>query len=97
MMLRNAILGFFVLLLAGVTVAAVMGRAAWPLVVVLDLIVVAIVFEHQRYQGRVAARGASPTAERFIDPESGRKVQVWTNKAGERVYVEEGKPEADAV
>jgi hypothetical protein len=95
MMLRNFILGFFVLLLVVVTAAAVMGRAGWPLVVVLDLIVIVMAFERQRYRGREgeAPRGhLTPTAERFIDPETGRKVQVWADAAGARHYVEEPAP-----
>jgi hypothetical protein len=92
MMLRNAILGSFVLLLAGATFAAAMDRAAWMPAIVLALIVIAIAFERQRYHGREAGgphEHLIPTAERFIDPETGRRVQVWANAAGERRYVEE--------
>ena len=92
MMLRNAVLAFFALLLAVTAAAAVAERGAWPAVLVLACLVAAILFERRRYADRVQASPREPlmpTAERFIDPESGRPVQVWSNARGERRYVEE--------
>jgi hypothetical protein len=91
-MLRNLILAIFVLLFLFAAAAAAAARMPWGPAIVLGVIATIIVFERQRYQGRVnsASRAnMSPTAERFIDPETGRRVQVWTNASGERHYVEE--------
>lgn len=94
-MLRNFILGFFILALLVASAAAAFDGAAWMPAIMLALVVVAIAFERQRYRGREGAgpRGhLTPTAERFIDPETGRKVQVWAGAGGERHYVEEPPP-----
>lgn len=54
------------------------------------LLLIGVVFERWRYK-RVegaAGEGFSPTPERFVDPTSGERVQVWANAAtGERRYV----------
>jgi membrane protein implicated in regulation of membrane protease activity len=94
MMLRNAILAFFALLLACAAAAALAGAPTWPSAAMLALLVAAIAFERGRYQARIAGRGPmTPTAERFTDPATGRRVQVWANASGERSYVEEPGPE----
>jgi hypothetical protein len=95
-MLRNVVLGGFVLLLAAALVAAFADGGAWPAVVGLAGVVAAILFERRRYADRIEAtprEPLSPTRERFIDPETGRPVQVWSNARGERHYVEEPGPE----
>jgi hypothetical protein len=63
------------------------------LVVVVVLIVVGAVFGWERYRGgSVAGRGAGvtgaqPTAEIFIDPETGRRMRVWFDpQTGQRDY-----------
>lgn len=66
-----------------------------PLIVILAalvLIVLAAVFGWERYRGggpggpRNSA-GAHPTAEVFIDPETGRPVRVWFDeRTGQREY-----------
>jgi membrane protein implicated in regulation of membrane protease activity len=96
MMLRNAILGFFVLAFAAASAAAAFDSAAWMPAIMLALVVAAIAFERRRYRGREgggAREHLTPTPERFIDPETGRKVQVWADAAGARHYVEEPAPE----
>jgi hypothetical protein len=57
----------------------------------LAIVVLLILFERSRYAGQASAtlEPLTPTGERFIDPASGIPVQVWTNDAGERAYVEE--------
>ena len=91
-MLRNAILGSCVLLLLCLTVAALANAAAWPPAVLVAALTAAVAFERIRYDDKVQAQPRdplSPTSERFIDPESGAHVQVWSNARGERHYVEE--------
>jgi hypothetical protein len=95
MMLRNFILGFFVLLLIAACAAAAFDPAAWISAIVLALVVVAIAFERQRYRGREGAGPhghLTPTAERFIDPGSERPVRVWLDPTGQRLYL----PDAEA-
>ena len=59
---------------------------------VVVLIVLAAVFGWERYQGGGpggpgAISGARPTAEVFIDPETGRPVRVWFDeRTGQREY-----------
>ena len=57
------------------------------------LIAVGAVFGWERYRGGGAGRrdpgvsGAQPTAEIFIDPETGRRMRVWFDaRTGERDY-----------
>ncbi|MDB5719854.1 MAG: hypothetical protein JWP15_472 [Alphaproteobacteria bacterium] len=91
-MLRNAILGVCLVLLLCATVGALADWTAWPAVVMLAALTAAIAFERIRYHDKVKAEPRAPlapTAERFIDPESGAFVQVWANASGERHYVEE--------
>jgi hypothetical protein len=48
------------------------------------------VFGWERYRGagrRPGVSGAQPTAEIFIDPETGRRMRVWFDaRTGERDY-----------
>jgi hypothetical protein len=91
MMLRNFILGIFALALIAVAAAAVAGQAPWIPVLGLAVVVLLMLFERSRYAGQVSARlePLTPTGERFIDPTTGQPIQVWTNEAGERAYIEE--------
>lgn len=96
MMLRNAILAIFALALACCAIAAAAGRAPWGPALGLLVVVLLILFERSRYAGgpRTATlEPLTPTPERFVDPATGARVQVWTNEAGERVYVEAGEAE----
>ena len=91
-MLRNAILAVFVALLLCAAAAVAVDPASWPAAVVIALLFAAIALERRRYVDRVAPgprEPLSPTRERFVDPETGRRVQVWANARGERHYVEE--------
>ncbi len=54
-------------------------------------LLIGVLFERVRYKHlvRESPAGSSPTQERFIDPASGKLVQVYFNAAtGERSYVE---------
>ena len=62
-------------------------------VAVLALIIVGAVVGWERYRGGGAGvrgpgvTGAQPTAEIFIDPESGRRMRVWFDpQTGQRDY-----------
>jgi hypothetical protein len=90
-MLRNAVLGFAILVLAaGVLLLVVQPANAFPLLVFGSLLTLGTMFERWRYkptETRQSARG-SATGERFIDPVSGALMEVWYDAAtGERSYV----------
>ncbi|RTL33836.1 MAG: hypothetical protein EKK53_27510 [Burkholderiales bacterium] len=98
-MLRRLLL--FVTVLAGLGGAAALlaGHedglpwAAWG-----GALTVAVLLERWRYGGRPASEAGDwqPTAERFVDPESGQPMQVLFNsRTGERRY-EVVPPERDA-
>ncbi|HMC92929.1 MAG TPA: hypothetical protein VKI45_10745 [Allosphingosinicella sp.] len=91
-MLRNAIVGLFGIVFLLCLWGAAQGNAPWGAPIVFGVLLALLVFERQRYSAH-AAEGSrepmTPTRERFIDPESGRPVQVWSNARGERRYVEE--------
>lgn len=91
MMLRNAILAVALLLLAIAAAAAIVEPGARGPALVLALLVAAIAFENRRYRHRLDERpeGLEPSAERFVDPETGKTMRVWTGPQGERRYVEE--------
>ena len=62
-------------------------------VAVLALIIVGAVVGWERYRGGGAGgrgpgvSGAQPTAEIFIDPETGRRMRVWFDaRTGQRDY-----------
>jgi hypothetical protein len=96
MMLRNVVLGIFALALACCAVAAAAGETPWGPTLGLTIVVLLIVFERSRYAGgpkSAALEPLTPTGERFIDPATGTPVQVWTNEAGERAYIEEARPQ----
>src|SRR5579872_3096928 len=96
-MLRKALLGAGVLMLAGAVVAALRG-APFPLVmwlVVLGLALVGgILLERGRYKPSLPTNPGPDwvaTGERFVDPSSGDTVTVFYRPAtGERRYVGRG-------
>jgi hypothetical protein len=92
MMLRNAIVGAFGIVFLLCLWGAAQGNAPWGAPIVFGVLLALLVFERQRYSARVETGPREPlvpTRERFIDPETGRPVQVWTNARGDRRYVEE--------
>lgn len=90
-MLRSAILVIAVFLLVVTFCVALVEPSVWPPTVVLALLVAAIAFENRRYRHNhgPVAKDMAPTNERFIDPETGATIRVWSNAVGERRYVEE--------
>ncbi|CAN5251366.1 hypothetical protein BH09PSE2_BH09PSE2_24620 [soil metagenome] len=81
------------LLLVGALVVLLTGGgpAAFPLAFWGVVIVAAVAFERWRYKPMLSAPGPGfeATPERFIDPASGRPVQVFVDsKSGERRYVQ---------
>ncbi len=94
-MLRNAILICAAALFAGslLLFAIYPPLFAWPLM--SGIVLLGTLFERVGYgrahASRPAGRGWQETAERFVDPESGRVVSVWFDPAnGERRYVDDG-------
>ena len=97
MMLRDVLIGLFAAALVVLAAATAAGLALWGPAIGCAIVLVLLLVERRRYSGRAASASLEPlkpTPERFVDPETGRPVQVWTNKAGERVYVEESRPGA---
>lgn len=90
-MLRSAILAVAAVLLAVTFCVALVDRSVWPPTIILALLVAALAFENRRYRQNheQTAAGMEPTNERFIDPETGKKMRVWANASGERSYIEE--------
>ncbi len=69
-----------------------------PIVILVLLVLIATgaVFRWERYRGGPRDGGtlpptaSMPTAERFIDPETGRVLRVWyDSRTGERTYRQE--------
>jgi hypothetical protein len=97
--LRNLVLGFGLLLLGGGALLLLARPAdALPALLFGGLITLSAVFERWRYKWLhtpQAAKGA-PTGERFLDPTSGKLVEVYYDPAtGERSYVEIGRRDPD--
>ena len=91
MILRTVILGVACALLAITFGVALVEPSVLPAAGMLTLLVAALIFEQRRYRqnhGRLES-GMEPTNERFIDPETGAMVRVWSNTTGERSYREE--------
>jgi uncharacterized protein YbjQ (UPF0145 family) len=89
--LRKAVLGFALLLLAcGLVLLVVQPGAAFPPLAFGAILTLGTVFERWRYkpaETRQSARG-QPTGERFVDPESGDLMEVYYEAStGERSYV----------
>jgi len=81
-----------------IVVGAPIAFAVWLLAIGLVL-TVGVLFERVHYK-RLAAKTPGPewvaTPERFVDPTSGRMVQVYTKpKTGERLYVDTGAAARD--
>jgi len=92
-MLRNAVVAFGILSLAGGAVLALRGlflAAGWLLLNGLAL-TLGVLFERYRYKPlEVMAPGPGwqATGERFVDPHSGALVEVYFDpRLGERRYV----------
>ena len=93
-MLRAFLVGISVVMLGGALALFVVG---WPqpgalmLVVWAIVLFVGVVFERTRYKAILETPPGpdyQPTAERFVDPESGVATVVWFNaKTGKRAYV----------
>lgn len=93
-MLRNFVFGIGCLLLIGALVAAGrhQGGLSFELVVFGLILAGGVAFERWRYKSVEKDRpGANwqPTGERFIDPATGKSMEVYFDAAtGERHYVE---------
>ena len=95
-MLRSIVLGLGVLALAAALVVLVLGGplpiALW-LGVAGAMLTAGLIHERVHYKSLAARRpgpGWQRTAERFIDPESGKTVTVYVRPVdGERMYVAE--------
>ena len=91
-MLRNAVLASGLLLLCGGALLLMARPAdALPALVLGSLITVSAVFERWRYKWLKTAQAAkgAPTGERFVDPSSGKLVEVYYDPStGERSYVQ---------
>jgi hypothetical protein len=92
-MLRRAVLGLGLALLAAGVIAMGYGVPGLPLwlLVVGGVITAGTVFERVLYKpllGKRPGPGWIKTAERFVDPESGKTVDVFYDpSSGERQYV----------
>ena len=98
MLRRFLLLAASVFVLSGATLFFG-GYFLWPLAsqwfVVGAIVLVAVLFERSRYRPLVdrSAAGWETTGERFVDPTSGKLVEVRFNpQSGEREYVEVQKP-----
>ena len=102
-MLRNAVLifGFLLLLIGlGLCVAGVGRLGGIQALVTGAVILVGTLFERWRYKNKNAAVAGDwqPTGERFVDPETGKNVEVlYDPQSGERRYrtAEEGYTRPD--
>ena len=94
-MLRRVIIVYGLLCLLGAAMLLFVVHATLWLVVYLAvnglILLCAALLERQRYRARVDRTGGhwQPTGERFVDPTTGRLLQVFYNSAtGERDYRE---------
>jgi hypothetical protein len=96
-MLRSALLAIAsVLTIFGVFRMIAGDVGAWPMVIWGAVLVLAVVLERWRYQQRDEAGVGEwqETEERFVDPETGRLIQVFYQPAtGKRRYVPVGDAE----
>jgi hypothetical protein len=90
-MLRKVLLGFAcILTLFGVSRVLAGEAHAWPMAAWGLVLLLAVVFERWRYtqRGETDVGEWQATPERFIDPESGKLMQVlYQPVTGERRYV----------
>lgn len=90
-MLRAVVAAFGVcLLIAGLVLVVLPPHAGWGLLVFGALVVLSLLFEG-RYRGQKTAAPEpsawQPTGEKFIDPGTGRTVEVdYDPETGERNY-----------
>ena len=95
-MLRRALIAYAVVCLVVAATLLAVGALAWvaiDLVVSGGVIVGALAIERGRYRQRLdmASGPWEPTGERFVDPTSGRLMEVRYNRdTGERAYVDVG-------
>jgi hypothetical protein len=93
-MLRRLVMIAAALWFAAAVAMALWDATSWPMLVMAALFLFGTVFERFYYRGAEAspdAPGWRPTAERFLDEETGRLVTVWFNPGtGERRYVDAG-------
>jgi hypothetical protein len=91
--LRTVLFAIGLVLLIAASAATFAGRAATPLAVFGAILTAALLFERYVYKSIRPERpgpGWEQTAERFIDPRSGRSVTVYFNpRTGERRYIGE--------
>ncbi|HXA47626.1 MAG TPA: hypothetical protein VNW52_08350 [Burkholderiaceae bacterium] len=96
-MLRSTLLGIAcVLALVGVFRLFAGDAGAWPMAIWGVVLVLAVVLERWRYQQRDDVDGGEwqATEERFVDPETGREVQVFYQPTtGKRRYMPVGNAE----
>ena len=91
-MLRTSVLAIAALVIAGAIVVAIAMPIAWPASAEFGvfgaLILVGTLFEG-RYRARKAGADWKATGERFVDPTSGKLVEVRADPTtGARAYVE---------
>ena len=96
-MLRAVALGLSLVLLAcGLVALVCLGTPAFPFVLFPALMVIGLLCERYLYKPIQTASpgpGWERTAERFVDPQSGRAVAVYFNRqTGERRYVADTEP-----
>jgi len=93
-MLRAFVIGLGLAFLAGATILAVAQPMLWPVSVELGafgaLILIGTLLErHYRWRRTTAGTQWQSTGERFVDPGSGKLVEVRFNPAtGERAYID---------
>ncbi len=89
-MLRAFVLALaVVLMLIGIWPCANGGHVIWPVLIWGVVLLVATIFERWRYRANATREGEGwvATDERFIDPESGKLMQVYYQAStGERRY-----------
>lgn len=91
MTLRNWIAGAALALLLLCLLVSVKAPEVRPATIMLALVTAGILFENRRYRTRLGRgmEGLAPGKERFVDPETGRVMRVWTGPGGERRYIED--------
>jgi hypothetical protein len=88
-MLRGFVLLLAIALIAFGLWTCVAGPTAWPVLIWGIVLLLATLFERWRYRANAPRTGDGwvATEERFIDPESGKLVQVYYQAStGERRY-----------
>jgi hypothetical protein len=95
-MLRLSIALVATLLIVGSAILSLVSGIFFAPGIVAPLIVLlGLAFEHWRYKttDRPAPRGFKATGERFLDPGTGKTIEVYFNQeTGERRYVDQGEP-----